>query len=742
MEIQIRWYNRFIIEAEDLARDTLDHAPFQVVDIRKVLWEEFVPYKIQTRAWTTIILDDSFLLLGSGTGSGKTEAIVWGMLDRLLAKRTTHCLIMYPMKALAQDQETRLRHQCSELDLTIQRYDSSVSAKAKAMIRENPGEILIITPDTLMGSIVGTHNERWYNHLTKPQMIWVDEFHATGGTLGTALIYLIRVLHHCNRLLRVFLTSATLPNIHELARLLPHTTTVLEGKSIHGTIRFHVGPIEVFREIMDLVLLDEGQFLVFIENKQEIERLMRINAQFSPLLDRYHADLPDDERQLILTKFERREIKGLLCTSAISLGVDISSVKTIILYRFPRSFALLFQEMGRGMRTFEATGNVYLLLDETKMADNYYRRHLQELIADIHAYRVEPMVIDLLNEWILRGMVLFAIKLGMNRQQDLIQGFQEAHRIGKLEQILTWLLIKGFVSKSKGEFSYLDEYANDFLLEFLLNLRPGFPKFQIMTRENEKEMVLGFIGAEDIPFRACKGNYIFREGGSYLVNGINYNKRILQVVAKAKRCISKNIVSTTVNMCDELKFKAIGEVEIRLANFKVQVKPARLRNYQIITPYYELLDTEEDPGEYLGNYVLDFKTRGLVLKFSDDSEDPPSRMALYQLSKVLLKTAVLLIDISEGEVDCYQNHDQGLCYFLDRSCPTGVSEQLYEKLEFLLRKTQQIVENCGCERGCDRCVIPVESNFLNPNVGSEDPYRKDELLSLLKRCLGESGNSG
>jgi ATP-dependent helicase YprA (DUF1998 family) len=104
-----------------------------------------------------------------------------------------------------------------------------------------------------------------------------------------------------------------------------------------------------------------------------------------------------------------------------------------------------------------------------------------------------------------------------------------------------------------------------------------------------------------------------------------------------------------------------------------------------------------------------------------------------------LNNATLLINIADKEVDCYQESAKKLLYFLDRGCPTGVSQQLYENIEILLKKTYQILAACPCTGGCDKCSIPVESNYLNPNIHSTDRYRKEEMLTLLRRCLHESG---
>ena len=737
MVIRIQWLHRFLIEAERLEIGDLSKAPFEILNIEKILGRGFVPYDIQNQAWGAI-LNGQFLFLVSGTGSGKTMGIIPGIIETLLKNKDAHCQIIYPMKALAQDQEWRLRERCSELELTIQRYDSSIPKKLKEKIRQNPGDILIITPDTLMGSIIATQNEEWYAYLTNPSIIWLDEFHAMSGTLGTAISYLIRILYNLHPTLRAFFTSATLANVAEIAKFFPQSPEVIKGGSRYGKIKFYMGRIKDLKATMEVVLHDEGQFLLFIENKQLIEELITKNDLLVRRINRYHADLPDNERHVILSKFSKKELKGLLCTSAVSLGVDIPGVKNIILYGFPRSFSLLFQEMGRGTRDFESSGRVFLLLDDSKLIDSYYSTHLEELERDIRSYRSDPMIIDLLNEKILRGMVLFAIKLGFDTRDRLTQAFKEASCAGKLEQTLTWLLIKGVISKNKAGYIYFKEPANHFLLNFISNLRPGFPKFKILTQMNDEEVELGFINAENIPHRACKGNYYNRENRCFFIKGIDANKRIIHVEEIEERFVSKNQVTTSVSMIDELKFKETLEFKIRLANFKVQVKPESLQNFKVTKNVVNEVPEKivhPNPWEI---FNLEFDTKGLTLEIDSSQPLRLSQSVLYQLSKILLRNAAVMINVSESEVDCFQNLDRKMLYFLDRSCPTGVCQQLYENVEAILKKTYQVLASCPCDGGCDKCSIPLESNYLMPHFQSEDRYNKDEMLELLRRCLHES----
>ncbi len=742
LTLQIQWLDRFHLAAEQLARGDLREVPFRQLNVQKVLGRDFIPYKTQVHAWQEI-LNENTVFVVSGTGSGKTYAILLGILEKLLKNSSEHCLVMFPMKALAQDQEVQLRNLCAQFNFTVQRYDSSVDPEVKAKIRETPGELLIITPDTLLGSLSGSKNEKWRKYLASSSMIWIDEFHAMSGTLGTALCYLLRILHELQPTLRIYCTSATLANVYEIVRQFPSPPTIIEGGSQHGDIRIHVGTVYQFPKVLELVLRDTGQFLLFLEHKRKIEEIMAELSLFSRHVERYHADLPDGERHLILEKFRKKELKGLLCTSALGLGINIPSVRNIILYRFPRSFSLLFQEMGRGTREYNTSGNLYLLLDDTRLIDTYYLHHLPELKADIFSYQSEPVILDLLNTRILRGMILFAVKMGLTTLTTLRRVFKEAQDKGHLERSLTWLLTRGYISKKQEEYSFLPTSATPFLFDFILNLRPGFPKFKIvqLVPQTGEKLELGYITAEEIPYRACRGNYFSKARCCYAIQAIDIHRREIHVVENEEHYVSKNQVLTTLTLVTEIKFKTIERgVQVQLAEFRVQIRPQDIRNFRVLQTKlgesYPEPSFAPKPTNRIGrSFELNFTTKGVLLEFSLSQTKEMSESVLYQLAKLMLKVAVLLVNVSENEVDCFQDFCSHRLYFLDRSGPTGVSQQLYTHMEAILRKTYQILVTCPCENGCEKCAIPLQGNYLMPNFQSNDPYRKKELLTLLREVL-------
>ncbi|MBD3230823.1 MAG: DEAD/DEAH box helicase [Candidatus Lokiarchaeota archaeon] len=738
--ISISHVHIFVIERRRLEVDKSNYWPFPHIKKYIVSNKDFMPYKLQSQAWEVIKNGDS-LLLYSGTGSGKTLALILPMMELIKVKDKRNCLIIYPIKALSQDQEKKLRKIGGKLDLVIQRLDASVKEEARKKIKKKPGDILITTPEFIFGSLIGTKkNKNWIKYLINTSMIWVDEFHAMSGTLGTVICYFIRIISAINSSLRFYFTSATLPNAKGITPLLPHDPKVIEGGSQHGKIRFHIKPINEFDNILELMLRDSGQFIIFIENKAKIDEIFDNYDLSRRSVDRYHADLPDDMRHRIMDRFIQRELKGLLCTSAASLGLDIPSVKNIILVEFPRSFSLLFQEMGRGVRNPDADGNVFLLLNEERLIDNYYLNNPKKLEADIRGFKLEPMIIDLMNEKILQGMILFAITLGITDMKTLKNIFNEANEAGHLERTLTWLLVKGLVSKNKQLYEFKSDtalsYSKKHLIDFLFSLRPGFSNYKIKLQNDTTKNILGKISANKIPFKASIENYYTTDNRCYKIKNINKEKKELYVeeVLNSYRYESKNDVITTVSMIEELDSKAYNRFRLRYGRFKVRITPIIIRSTK--KDNNTTIETlESTPDKFKNKCALEFNTKGVAMELTvrENNELNLSESILYQLSKIILRNAAIMINISENEVDCYQEPDRKTLYFLDRAGPTGLSKQLFEHFLNILKMTKRILLSCDCtENGCDRCCIPIESTYLMPNLRSNDTYRKNEMIKILE----------
>jgi ATP-dependent helicase YprA (DUF1998 family) len=186
-------------------------------------WNEgFQPYGHQAAAWARLAsaVDGRLrrplpTLVTTGTGSGKTEAFLYPILDHVLRARRagetgTKALILYPMNALANDQATRL----TKL-LTTHPALSGVTAALyagqagpdrtmvtseglitdRAVIRDNPPDILL-TNYKMLDQLLLRHADHglWQRSATSLRYLVLDEFHTYDGAQGTDVAMLLRRL--------------------------------------------------------------------------------------------------------------------------------------------------------------------------------------------------------------------------------------------------------------------------------------------------------------------------------------------------------------------------------------------------------------------------------------------------------------------------------------------------------------------------------------------------------------------
>lgn len=161
----------------------------------------------------------------AGTAAGKSLGYVLPMLDGLVRDPRARALLVFPTKALAQDQLERLRQWQAALpehDLAAAAYDGDTPSSARARVRRT-ARIVVTNPDMLHAGILPRHTA-WSTWLAGLTDVVVDEMHVYRGVFGSHVANVMRRLRrvaafHGARP-RFHLTSATIANPGELARLL------------------------------------------------------------------------------------------------------------------------------------------------------------------------------------------------------------------------------------------------------------------------------------------------------------------------------------------------------------------------------------------------------------------------------------------------------------------------------------------------------------------------------------------
>lgn len=359
--------------------------------IRRWVWRErWTELRdAQERAVPALINADRDIIIAAATAAGKTEAAFLPILSNLLREEPCSGSVLYisPLKALINDQWSRLNDLCEELEIPVIGWHGDVSASRKQRFFKNPRGVLLITPESLEAMFVnrGSSLRATFGAL---RYIVVDELHAfIGSERGKQLQSLMhRVERVCGRWVPRVGLSATLGDMQLAAQFLrpggDGAVEVIESKSGGQELKvlikgFVLRPsrIEVEPGLANPVLEDAiagstvdvanqmynalrgSNNLIFPNSRRLVETyadlLRRACEQdgypneFWPHHGSLSKELREDTEKALK---DGTTPASAICTTTLELGIDIGSVKSIAQIGAPPSVASLRQRLGRSGR--------------------------------------------------------------------------------------------------------------------------------------------------------------------------------------------------------------------------------------------------------------------------------------------------------------------------------------------------------------------------------------------------------
>ena len=340
------------------------------------------PTPAQAAAWPLVRAGRS-TLVAAPTGSGKTLTAFLAAIDALVQQGLTEgglvdgtqVLYVSPLKALSNDIHINLEQPLAGIGAELQRLGlppvdirtavrtgDTPQAERNAMRKRVP-HILVTTPESLY-VLLGSESGR--QMLRDVRSVIVDEIHAIAGNKrGSHLaLSLERLEALCERpLVRVGL-SATQKPIDAVARFLVGTERSCEIVDIgHGRARdlaLEVPPVpleavmsnDAWALVYDRLAALAGEHrttLVFVNTRRMAERTTRHLAERlgGAVVAAHHGSLAREQRLTAEQKLKRGELRVLVATASLELGIDIGDVELVCQLGSPRSIAAFLQRVGR-----------------------------------------------------------------------------------------------------------------------------------------------------------------------------------------------------------------------------------------------------------------------------------------------------------------------------------------------------------------------------------------------------------
>ena len=357
----------------------------------------FHPFAFQANAWQRIHELQSGLV-NAPTGCGKTYSVFLGAIIQYInnnpntyttaTKVGLQLLWLTPLKALAKDIARAMQEVLTALHMpwqvSIRNGDTSTGDRQKQ--KKQTSEILLITPESLHLILA---QKGYENTLQTVQLIAVDEWHELlGGKRGVQVELAIARIAALQPKLMVWGISATIGNLAQAAQVLLHSVVPHKyNMQWHSLIvQAHIPKQIIVQSILPLtiekypwaghlgiklleyilpVIQQSTTTLLFINTRGMAEMwyqaLLTAAPDLAGAIAIHHGSIEQSLRIWVEDALHTTQLKVVVCTASLDLGVDFRPVETIIQVGSPKGIARFVQRAGRSGHRPNAPSTIYFV---------------------------------------------------------------------------------------------------------------------------------------------------------------------------------------------------------------------------------------------------------------------------------------------------------------------------------------------------------------------------------------------
>ena len=516
----------------------------------------------QRKAWN-YVKSGKNVVITTGTGSGKTLCFNLPVLDFLLRHNNARALYLFPTKALAQDQLNILNNYCLELPFGI--YDGDTPLKERTKIRTN-SRIILSNPDMLHIGILPRHTY-WSEFFRDLQFVVVDEIHTYRGVFGSHVANVIRRL---NRIARYYgsypifiLTSATIANPVEFATKLIEAEVVLidsDGAS-HGERHFIVyNPpmidrslgirrsafVESIRLAEDL-LQHDVQTIIFSTTRRSVELILKalrersfpsinsIGNETTLPIRGYRSGYLSSQRREIEKGLREGEIRTVVATNALELGIDIGNMGAVVISGYPGTLAAMRQQSGRASRNTKTS--IAIFVPSTNPIDQYLAHHPDYLFDRLP----ERALINPNNPLILLNHLRCAC---FELPFTLDESFGRVSN-DLLSAYMTFLSDAKEIYHSAGKYFWLGNYSP----ALNVPLRRTSPDRVVLQCVSDNEQsIIGEVDIESAPWMVHPKAIYIHDAHVYIVDDLDLQNKIALLRKSNEDYLTQPITNTEIQL--------------------------------------------------------------------------------------------------------------------------------------------------------------------------------------------------
>lgn len=319
-----------------------------------------------------------------GTGRGKSLCFQYPAAVRAL-ESGAKTVVLYPLRALANDQYEALVRRLEPLGLRIHRANGAIDAGERAALNEaldtGAWDIICATPE-----FVQFHLERFQHAASRPSLIVVDEAHHISESTHRGAYQRIGAAIAALGSPQVLALTATAGD-EAFAKIREHLR--IDAWVIDPTIRDNLHVVDARGTTnklayLERVLGDGDRAIVYCNSRNESTTVAeKLRARVGDGIAFYHAGVGTAERAQVENWFREGAIRVVVATSAFGEGIDLPDVRHVFLYHLNFDFTEFNQQAGRAGRDGD-DASIHLLFGEGD-------RRINDFIIERAAPKIETL---------------------------------------------------------------------------------------------------------------------------------------------------------------------------------------------------------------------------------------------------------------------------------------------------------------------------------------------------------------
>jgi len=713
------------------------------------------PYSHQAEAIDRVRRGEDVLTV-TPTASGKSLVYLVPTFESALRGRQSRSLYVFPFKALAQDQRQRIEEMadaCARRGGVVPEgeglpwhgrpvsaaiYDGDTSDTRRRAIRAEPPDILITNPDMLHLGLL-PHHESWRPLFSNLDFVVVDELHVYRGIFGSHLHHILKRLQRVAALYgrkpRFIASSATVARPGRFGEaLVGRPFSVVENSGAPRAARHlmllnpSASPYTAATAIVSWSLDAGFRTIAFTKARKITELLHSWLVQSAPrwrgLISAYRSGYLPEERRAIEERLFRGDLRGVISTSALELGVDIGGLDVCVLVGYPGSIMSMWQRIGRVGR--EDRESLTVLVAMPDALDQYFMTHPGEILSR----GCEEIVFDPANPVVARAhLVCAGAEAPLEEKDRALYGEAVFSHVAALER-------SGVLARDAEGTRW---YTLRRRTQRDINLRSSGSTYAI--HDETKHRVIGSIDGVRAFHETHPGAIYLHHGQQYLVRTLDIGARRVGVEPIDADYYTQVRGEKETAILETLQEKQTGPLAVSLGRIQVT---ERITGYE-----KRRLNGRDRLGLHdLELPPLTFETVGLWLTLPDALHEMVRRRAghfmggIHAAEHAMISLFPLLALCDRGDIGgiSYPLHPQigRSAIFIYDGHPGGIglSAKGFESIDDLVGRTADLLRACPCESGCPSCV-------QSPKCGNgNNPLDKEAAALVLETILGRHALEG